>query len=747
MDPDGLEPTLADADKAATQPSAKARRASSGSAGLPSYIGRYRIGSHLGAGGMGVVYEGFDERLNRRIAIKVLRAAKTGERARKRLLREAQSMAQLSHPNVVQVYEVDEFEGQVFVAMEFVEGKTLGEWVREDGRTSDEIIEVHLQAARGLIAAHGRGLVHRDFKPDNVLIADEDRRARVLDFGLARLGTDVELEEEIEEAKLDGYELQDLTATGTLLGTPAYMAPEQFEGLPPTPAADQFAFCVTLWESLCGERPFAGRTVPALVLNVVGEKVREPAKGARLSKPLALVLRRGLKAQPTDRWDSVTSLADEINESYGARRSAKIRNRVLFGVCVACLAWGVAVFRDRLSENRLELGENAEAYAAENREATGEAESGGQKDPAISETPQQRRRVSKARLGARDDIRQAYATALEAFLQPDYPEAVEAVEAGIAEARAAGAGDDPTLAALYVAQAAILFSAEGNAAKTRIDQALRSAVHLNYYVIVDRAIRSEEMARFLGNARVAVGTSPPEPISHAAPAAACGSDLIFDALLGVPDGGQAALYWRKAGSNDFNAVQMSVFSNVASAQLRHAEHGDVDLEYIIAAFDSKNQNVANLGTQDQPLELRQECAAISPAVKISVDGQSGPLIGPDGEPVPVRADPITHSFPQVVCGGDLVFEALLAGDASKAALYWKKAGSAEYIAAHMHVSGSRATLTVPGPKHGSVDLEYLIAAFDSKNQNVANLGTADHPIKLPQDCAAAGFPNSNPAAE
>src|SRR5215472_6444224 len=192
-------------------------------------IGRYAVLSTLGEGGMGVVYAAYDPELDRKVAVKVLRerlgdAAELGAR----LLREAQAMARLSHPNVVSVHDVGRFEDKVFVAMEFIDGRTLGDWVKEKPRSWREVLGVFRQAGKGLAAAHSAGLVHRDFKPGNVLVGKDDS-VKVTDFGLAFTPNDRS------------------TASGiAIAGTPAYMAPEQLRGETPDPRADQYSFCVAL---------------------------------------------------------------------------------------------------------------------------------------------------------------------------------------------------------------------------------------------------------------------------------------------------------------------------------------------------------------------------------------------------------------------------------------------------------------------------------------------------------------------
>lgn len=221
-------------------------------------IGRFVVEEPLGQGGMGVVYAAHDPDLDRRVAVKLLsRADADGFEARLRL--EAQAMARLSHPNVAVVHEVGSHEGRVFVAMELVDGVTLRAWADDHARSWREILDVYLQAGDGLVAAHEAGLVHRDFKPDNAMLGT-DGRVRVLDFGLA---SSRRHEEGIDDR--DTRIARDrLTETGTLLGTPAYMAPEQIDGGGVDTRSDQFAFCVALFEALYGVRPYSGRTVGEL---------------------------------------------------------------------------------------------------------------------------------------------------------------------------------------------------------------------------------------------------------------------------------------------------------------------------------------------------------------------------------------------------------------------------------------------------------------------------------------------------
>ncbi|PCC75409.1 Protein kinase domain-containing protein [Nannocystis exedens] len=230
-------------------------------AAAPQRIGRYTLLDRLGRGGMGVVYAAYDPELDRRVAIKLLQRDDTARR--RRLEREAQAMARLSHPNAVTLYEVGEHEGQSFLAMEFITGPDLTRWLRERGPAADRrtVLDMFIQAGRGLAAAHRVNLVHRDFKPANVFV-DDDGRVRVGDFGLARQrvmeGVDLDGHSGREAVDLPGNS-GELTTTGVIMGTPAYMAPEQFAGAETDARTDQFAFCVALWEALQGAGPSRAR--------------------------------------------------------------------------------------------------------------------------------------------------------------------------------------------------------------------------------------------------------------------------------------------------------------------------------------------------------------------------------------------------------------------------------------------------------------------------------------------------------
>lgn len=303
-------------------------------------LGRYMVLAQVGRGAMGVVYAAYDRELDRKVALKVLRRRpdesndKTS-RGQARLQREAQAMAQLAHPNVVTVFDVGTVEGRVFVAMEFVEGMTLTSWLGKP-RTSAEILDIFARTGRGLVAAHEQGLIHRDFKPDNVLV-DGRGRPRVMDFGLARV--DESVQEVLRDPNLS--EGMDLTQTGALIGTPAYMAPEQYLGEQVGPAADQFAFCVALYEALFGQRPFSGDTVAALAFQVAEGTPREPPRIAGVQHHVRRAILRGLQREAAGRWPSVEALLGEL-----ARDPAATRRRWLgFGAVAAALGGAVVLGR------------------------------------------------------------------------------------------------------------------------------------------------------------------------------------------------------------------------------------------------------------------------------------------------------------------------------------------------------------------------------------------------------------------
>jgi predicted Ser/Thr protein kinase len=307
---------MADSDDLARTATAVANEQGPTAPTLGATLGRYRLERTLGEGGMGVVHAAFDPDLERRVALKVLRKTDVAGDARQRLLREARAMARLTHENVVVVHEVGTAGDRDYVAMELIDGETLAEWLTAKPREVAEIVAAFCAAGRGLAAAHAAGLVHRDFKPHNVL-RRRDGKIVVTDFGLARgvenaevvaLDTTLELGAGSQPSGLSG-----ITATGSVLGTPAYMAPEQWVGGIVGPPADQFAFCVALWEALTGTRPFKGGTIDELKAEVK----RGPAHidASKLPRRLRRMLVRGLDPDPAKRWPSMDAMLAAIRRA------------------------------------------------------------------------------------------------------------------------------------------------------------------------------------------------------------------------------------------------------------------------------------------------------------------------------------------------------------------------------------------------------------------------------------------------
>jgi tetratricopeptide (TPR) repeat protein len=258
----------------------------------PARVGRYLLEERLGAGGMGVVHAARDPDLDRRVAVKIIGTRGDPDALRARLLREAQTMARLSHPNLVTVFDVGVHDGELYVAMELVDGVTLRAWLAERRRPWRAVLRVLADAGRGLAAAHAAGVVHRDFKPENVLVR-RDGRVLVSDFGLARA---------------EGPDADAALEASAVVGTPAYMAPEQHRGGRVDARSDQFAFCVALFEALDGARPFAGATAAAVADNVLAGRVRDGALPRHLRRPL----RRGLAVDPDARYPSMAKLIADL---------------------------------------------------------------------------------------------------------------------------------------------------------------------------------------------------------------------------------------------------------------------------------------------------------------------------------------------------------------------------------------------------------------------------------------------------
>ncbi|XXX75567.1 tetratricopeptide repeat protein [Sorangium sp. So ce134] len=306
-------------------------------------LGRFEVIDDLGRGAMGVVVRARDPVLGREVAIKVLGPEALGRsataQARARLVREAQAMARIKHPNVVTVHEVVVEGAQALVVMEHVEGRTLRAFCAEARRPAAELVAAFLQAGEGLAEVHRAGLVHRDFKPDNVLVG-ADGRVRVTDFGLVGLArredadaaearpadtaaearpADTAAEARPADTAAEARPADALTRAGSILGTPAYMAPEQHLGQPADARADQFAFCVSLWEALAGERPFDGDTYGELRANVAAGRTREPPRGA-IPAWIRRCLGRGLSVERDARYPDMDALLAALRRDPAAAR-------------------------------------------------------------------------------------------------------------------------------------------------------------------------------------------------------------------------------------------------------------------------------------------------------------------------------------------------------------------------------------------------------------------------------------------
>jgi len=277
---------------------------------IPASIGRYTVQSILGYGAMGRVYLAEDPVLKRRLAIKVVRAVgEERDLALERFKREAEISAQLNHPNVVTIYDVGE-EPKLgpFLAMEYVEGSSLGKLIREGSLEVETCLGILIQAMRALRAAHRHAIIHRDVKPDNILVS-EDGRVKLMDFGIAKTMA------------------PRMTAHGEFLGSPAYSAPELLRGEDPTPSSDRFAFAVMAFELLTGQLPHPGNNVAAVITHVLHE---EPAIPAGMSGPLGNIFRRALASDPYDRYETLMDFILALIDAYPLDELARGRIEDLF---------------------------------------------------------------------------------------------------------------------------------------------------------------------------------------------------------------------------------------------------------------------------------------------------------------------------------------------------------------------------------------------------------------------------------
>jgi len=305
---------------------------STDSVSIPMRIDRYVVTGELGRGGAGVVFRAHDDKLQRPVALKLLRpngdTKREADSSRARLVREAHALAKLAHPNAVTVYDAGNHRGDVYIAMELVDGPTFRDWLRERDRDRRDILRILIEAGRGLAAAHAAGFVHRDFKPGNVLLG-ADGRPRVADFGLARaLAGPDETAPDADAPPGDNLDASDtqrsttrvdeVTEAGLIMGTPPYMAPEQLISGAVGPAADQYAFCLTAYEALAGRRPFRQKSVLAQARAKLAGDL--PPLPAEVPAAIERAIARGLEPRPEDRWPSMNALLAELVRANAPRR-------------------------------------------------------------------------------------------------------------------------------------------------------------------------------------------------------------------------------------------------------------------------------------------------------------------------------------------------------------------------------------------------------------------------------------------
>ena len=296
-------------------------------------IGPYRIEAPLGEGGMGVVYRAFDTKLNRPVAIKFLSGHLGDADARRRFQREAQTASSLNHPHIVTVHDAGEFEGRQYLVTEFVDGGTLKDWWNAKKRSWREVVELLTGAADGLAAAHAAGILHRDIKPANILVA-KNGYAKLADFGLAKL--DEHLSPNDQTITLT----EGLTQPGMLVGTIAYMSPEQAAGKPLDARSDLFSFAVVLYEGLTGHRPFEGPTQ----LEVLQQVIHRPAPplGGEIPAALRIVVEKALEKDPDNRTASMKDLVVDLRRVTRRAEEPSPRKRPWVWAAVSALCIGVA---------------------------------------------------------------------------------------------------------------------------------------------------------------------------------------------------------------------------------------------------------------------------------------------------------------------------------------------------------------------------------------------------------------------
>ena len=307
---------------------------------IGTQIGRYVVLDTLGSGGMGEVFAVYDRHLARKAAIKVVGPPNAREPTQDeghRLVREAQTMAKLSHPNVVTVFEIGLIGARPFVAMEFVPGTTLRRWMAQP-HSWQETIRVFCEAGEGLVAAHEQGVIHRDFKPDNVLLSDKGR-VQVTDFGLADMvGAPV-------DSNMDGDDVVTFAnPIGQVFGTPAYMAPEQMRGEKADPRGDQFSYCVSLYEALYHKAPFRAGTIAQRHQQILNGDIQPPPKDSRVPRRIFKIISVGMSGDPGQRHASMSLLIRELRRAATAGHRRAIGGAIAAGSLVA-VVFGLLVSR------------------------------------------------------------------------------------------------------------------------------------------------------------------------------------------------------------------------------------------------------------------------------------------------------------------------------------------------------------------------------------------------------------------
>jgi serine/threonine protein kinase len=306
-----------------------------------SQIGSYRILSLLGQGGMGTVFRALDTKLNRPVAIKFLSDDLADATARRRFQREAQTASSLNHPHILSVYDVGEFEGRQYIVTEFVDGGTLDDWAHDEKRTWEQIVDLLTSVADALAAAHQAGILHRDVKPANILVG-KNGYAKLVDFGLAKL---------VEQAHAEdatGAVTEGRTRPGVVIGTIAYMSPEQASGKPLDSRSDIFSFGVVLYESLAGRRPFAGAT-DLEVLKTIVHGMPEPLP-KEIPAALRMVIEKALKKDPAERYQTMRDLVVDLRRlvrqpSAPATRPSPQLRWVVIGAAAVLLIAAITLFR------------------------------------------------------------------------------------------------------------------------------------------------------------------------------------------------------------------------------------------------------------------------------------------------------------------------------------------------------------------------------------------------------------------